>query len=93
MVSGIGVGEQRSQGHPGHFHAQQQLQAQPNRFLATLTKLLFHLLSLLPHFLIVKLALLKQQVTWGHNIVADGWAGASNPQPHPSPNPKPPSTH
>ena len=27
-----------------------------------------------------------QQVTWGYNIVADGWAGASNPHPHPSPN-------
>ena len=24
-----------------------------------------------------------KQVTWGHNIVADGWAGASNPHPHP----------
>ena len=23
-----------------------------------------------------------KQVTRGHNIVADGWAGASNPQPH-----------
>ena len=29
----------------------------------------------------------KEQVTRGHNIVADGWAGASNPhlQPNPSP--------
>ena len=26
-----------------------------------------------------------QQVTRGHNIVADGWAGASNPHPHPMP--------
>ena len=29
----------------------------------------------------------KKQVTRGHNIVADGWAGASNPQPHPMPPP------
>ena len=28
-----------------------------------------------------------QQVTRGHNIVADGWAGASNPHPHPNPHP------
>ena len=28
----------------------------------------------------------KKQVTRGNNIVADGWAGASNPQPHPNPN-------
>ena len=27
----------------------------------------------------------NKQVTRGHNIVADGWAGASNPQPHPKP--------
>ena len=27
----------------------------------------------------------KKQVTQGHNIVADGWAGASNPHPHPMP--------
>ena len=26
-------------------------------------------------------------MTWGHNIVADGWAGASNP--HPQSNPPP----
>ena len=26
-----------------------------------------------------------EQVTRGHNIVGDGWAGASNPQPHPNP--------
>ena len=26
-----------------------------------------------------------KQVTRGHNIVADGWAGASNPHPHPMP--------
>ena len=26
-----------------------------------------------------------QQVTRGHNIVAGGWAGASNPHPHPKP--------
>ena len=26
-----------------------------------------------------------EQVTRGHNIVADGWAGASNPHPHPNP--------
>ena len=25
----------------------------------------------------------EKQVTRGHNIVADGWAGASNPHPHP----------
>ena len=31
--------------------------------------------------------LLYQQVTRGHNIVADGWAGASNPHPHPNPPP------
>ena len=31
-----------------------------------------------------------KQVTRGHNIVADGWAGASNPHPHPMP---PPPTH
>ena len=28
-----------------------------------------------------------KQVTQGHNIVADGWAGASNPQPHPNTTP------
>ena len=27
----------------------------------------------------------EKQVTRGHNIVADGWAGASNPHPHPNP--------
>ena len=27
------------------------------------------------------------QVTRGHNIVADGWAGASNPHPHLNPQP------
>ena len=26
-----------------------------------------------------------EQVTWGQNIVADGWAGASSPHPHPMP--------
>ena len=26
---------------------------------------------------------IKEQVTRGHNIVADGWAGASKPHPHP----------
>ena len=36
---------------------------------------------------------IKKQVTRGHNIVADGWAGASNPQPHPNHIPKPPQTH
>ena len=40
-----------------------------------------------------KWPIMQKQVTWGHNIVAYGWAGASKPQPHPSPNPKPPSTH
>ena len=29
----------------------------------------------------------KEQVTRGHNIVADGWAGAANPHPHPTPLP------
>ena len=28
-----------------------------------------------------------KQVTRGHNIVADGWAGASNPHPHPNQGP------
>ena len=27
-------------------------------------------------------------MTRGHNIVADGWAGAANPHPHPTPLPK-----
>ena len=27
----------------------------------------------------------KKQVTRGHNMVADGWAGAANPHPHPTP--------
>ena len=27
----------------------------------------------------------SKQVTRGHNIVANGWAGASNPHPHPNP--------
>ena len=35
----------------------------------------------------------KKQVTRGHNIVADGWAGASNLQPHPTPIPNTPPTH
>ena len=35
----------------------------------------------------------KKQVTRGHNIVADGWAGVCNPQPHPNHTPKPPPTH
>ena len=30
-----------------------------------------------------------KQVTRGHNIVADGWAGACNPHPHP----RPPHSH
>ena len=34
----------------------------------------------------------EKQVTQGHNIVADGWAGASNPQPHPTPIPNTPPT-
>ena len=29
----------------------------------------------------------------GHNIAADGWAGASNPQPHPNHTHNPPPTH
>ena len=28
-----------------------------------------------------------KQVTRGHNIVVDGWAGASDPHPHPNPPP------
>ena len=35
----------------------------------------------------------KEQVTRGHNIVADGWAGASNLQPYPNHTPNPPPTH
>ena len=31
----------------------------------------------------------EEQVTRGHNIVADGWAGAANPYPHPTPHPTP----
>ena len=30
---------------------------------------------------------MNKQVTLGHIIVADGWAGASNPNPHPNPPP------
>ena len=30
-----------------------------------------------------------KQATRGHNIVADGWAGAANPHPHPTPHPIP----
>ena len=32
---------------------------------------------------------------WGHNVVADGWAGAANPYPHPMllPTPLPTQTH
>ena len=30
---------------------------------------------------------LLEQVTRDHNIVADGWAGASNPHPYPNPQP------
>ena len=26
----------------------------------------------------------SKQVTWGHNIVVDGWAGAANSHPHPT---------
>ena len=29
----------------------------------------------------------EKQVTRGHNIVADGWAGASDPHPYPNPLP------
>ena len=36
---------------------------------------------------------INKQVTRGHNIVADGWAGASNPQPNPNHTPNPPPTH
>ena len=31
----------------------------------------------------------KEQVKRGYNIVAEGWAGVSNPHPHPKPNPNP----
>ena len=37
----------------------------------------------------MKIKIAKNQVTRGHNIVADGWAGAYNPHPHP----RPPHTH
>ena len=30
----------------------------------------------------------KEQVTRGHNFVADGWAGASNPYPYPNSHPQ-----
>ena len=38
---------------------------------------------------------LWKQVTRGHKIVADGWAGAANPHPHPMPHPTslPTQTH
>ena len=32
-------------------------------------------------------------MTRGHNVVAEGWAGASNPQSHPNHTPNPPPTH
>ena len=32
-----------------------------------------------------------KQVTWGHNIVADGWAGGIQPPATPQPHPQPPS--
>ena len=32
-------------------------------------------------------------MTRGHNIVADGWAGAANAHPHPMPHPTPFPTH
>ena len=37
----------------------------------------------------------KKQVKRGHNIVADGWAGAANSHPHqmPHPTPLPTQTH
>ena len=28
-------------------------------------------------------------MTRGHDVVADGWAGATNPHPHPTPHPTP----
>ena len=34
------------------------------------------------HWKFEKLVVLNEQVTRGHNIIADGWAGASNPHPH-----------
>ena len=54
------------------------------------------------HFFFIKLQELSyqefisrndKQVTRGHNIVADGWAGAANPQPYPTPIPNTPPTH
>ena len=36
---------------------------------------------------IVSLKHSRKQVRQGNNIVADGWAGASNPDPHPHPHP------
>ena len=35
-----------------------------------------------PH---IELRVLNLQVMQGHNIVADGWAGAANPHPNPTP--------
>ena len=35
------------------------------------------------------LGLVVKQVTRGHNIVADGWAGVANHRPHPMPHPTP----
>ena len=41
----------------------------------------------------MEFAPLNKQVTRGHNIAADGWVGASNPQPHPNPTLTTPVTH
>ena len=43
----------------------------------------------------LKIDFFDKQVTRGHNIVADGWAGAANPHPHPMlhPTPLPTQTH
>ena len=38
-----------------------------------------------------KLAANNKQVMRAHNVIADGWAGASNP--HPQPNPHPTHKH
>ena len=35
----------------------------------------------------------KEQVTRGHNIIRDGWAGESNPHPHPNHTSNPLSKH
>ena len=36
---------------------------------------------------------MHKQVTRGHNIIVDGWAGAAHPHPTPHPTPFPIETH